>query len=186
MFFTPLTPSQDARFTHLHATESHIIALLTDDPPEHGWSVMPGFDENVIFSPYLEPPRLDADETLPSQVHPSYPYGRPTTLGQKNAQPIRAAAGNHLAAAHRDALAWDELDLEGVLETPDGGEVPPVMAVSGVGRWRCWFADAYAGIKAPPITIVPGPQATPHPPPPLAAPAALPRAPAARDPARAS
>ncbi|TXT15835.1 hypothetical protein VHUM_00338 [Vanrija humicola] len=91
---------------------------------------MPGFDENVTFSPYLEPPRLDADETLPSQVHPSYPYGRPTTLGQGHAQPVRAAAGNQLSVAHRDGLEWDELDLEGVLETPDGGEVPPVMAGS--------------------------------------------------------
>ncbi|KAL1412867.1 hypothetical protein Q8F55_000616 [Vanrija albida] len=124
------TSITDARFTHLHATESHILALLTDDPPEDGWSVMPGFDENVIFSPYLEPPRLDADETLPSQVHPSYPYGRPKGLASRSMQPVRAAAGNQLGAAHRDGEGWDELDLDAVLEVPDGGEVPPVMAGS--------------------------------------------------------
>ncbi|RSH77352.1 uncharacterized protein EHS24_003312 [Apiotrichum porosum] len=128
------TSITDARFTHLHATPRYILALLTDEPPESGWSVMPGYDENVSFAAHLEPPRLDADETLPSQVHPSYPYGRPKTAGSKPGAGAGGAgaraAGNLLEPGGRMDEKWEELDLSAVLEHSDGREVPPVMAGS--------------------------------------------------------
>jgi hypothetical protein len=43
---------------------------------------MPGFDQNVAVPPHHEPPRMDADETLPSMMHPSYPYGRGPTVAK--------------------------------------------------------------------------------------------------------
>lgn len=95
---------------------------------------MPGYDENVSFAAHLEPPRLDADETLPSQVHPSYPYGRPKTAGSKPGAGAGGAgaraAGNLLEPGGRMDEKWEELDLSAVLEHSDGREVPPVMAVS--------------------------------------------------------
>lgn len=43
---------------------------------------MPGYDEFVPVPEHLEPPQLDADETLPTQLHPSYPFGRPPTISR--------------------------------------------------------------------------------------------------------
>lgn len=74
-----MTP-QDARFTYLHSTSLHLLSLSIDDDPEVGWGVMPGFDQNVAIPSHHEPPRMDADETLPSMMHPSYPYGRGPTV----------------------------------------------------------------------------------------------------------
>lgn len=117
-----------------------MLALLTDDAPETGWSVMPGFEEDVSYPAYLEPPRADADETLPSQVHPSYPFGRPKAGarpglgggaglgGGGGAGSVSRAAGSLLLPGERED-AWDEMDMGAVLEKPDGREVPPVMAV---------------------------------------------------------
>ncbi|CAD6586188.1 MAG: hypothetical protein TREMPRED_004350 [Tremellales sp. Tagirdzhanova-0007] len=76
------TSITDARYTSLHFTPGHLLSLSFDDPPETGWSVMPGFDEFIPVPAHLEPPRQDADETLPSQLHPSYPFGRPRTVGR--------------------------------------------------------------------------------------------------------
>lgn len=98
---------------------------------------MPGFEEDVAYPAYLEPPRPDADETLPSQVHPSYPFGRPK-VGSKlgltgpNAHggaSVSKQAGNLLLPNEREDV-WTEMDMGAVLEKPDGKEVPPVMAVS--------------------------------------------------------
>lgn len=40
---------QDARFTSLHAAEHYTLACLTDEPPEEGWGVMPGFGQDMEF-----------------------------------------------------------------------------------------------------------------------------------------
>lgn len=97
---------------------------------------MPGFEEDVAYPAYLDPPRPDADETLPSQVHPSYPFGRPK-VGSKlgltgpNAHggaSVSKQAGNLLLPNEREDV-WTEMDMGAVLEKPDGKEVPPVMAV---------------------------------------------------------
>lgn len=87
---------------------------------------MPGFDENLEIPPHLEPPRLDTDEVLPSQVHPSYPFGRATVVKAGH----KRTAVNSLLDPQHSQLAWDELNLGAIVEKPDGKEVPPVMAVS--------------------------------------------------------
>lgn len=96
---------------------------------------MPGFDENLDIPASLEPPRLDADEVLPSQLHPSYPFGRPKGDKGKTAGAggnLRAIAGNMMP--QDEERRWSELNLTAVVERPDGREVPPVMAVSWL--WR--------------------------------------------------
>lgn len=43
---------------------------------------MPGFDQNLSIPLQHEPPRTDADDTLPNMIHPSHPYGRGPSVGQ--------------------------------------------------------------------------------------------------------
>lgn len=93
---------------------------------------MPGFDENLDIPASLEPPRLDADEVLPSQLHPSYPFGRAPSGKKAAGGNLRAIAGNMMP--QDDGAKWGELHLAALVERPDGREVPPVMAVSWSGR----------------------------------------------------
>ncbi|CAK9780794.1 hypothetical protein CC85DRAFT_305569 [Cutaneotrichosporon oleaginosum] len=123
------TSITDARFTHLHATPEYILSLLIDEKPDAQWAhVMPGFDENLDVPASLEPPRLDADEVLPSQLHPSYPFGRAPSGKKAAGGNLRAIAGNLMP--QEDGPKWGELNLAPLLERPDGREVPPVMAGS--------------------------------------------------------
>ena len=146
-----LTMPQDARYTSLHFTPGHLLSLSFDDPPESGWSVMPGFDESIPVPAHLEPPRLDADETLPSQLHPSYPFGRPPSLGRP-VRPWMGGPGNLLGTVGDGqgrgqgmeggmggvwmggrwgrGEGWEELGLTEVVEVEERKEVPPGMAVS--------------------------------------------------------
>jgi hypothetical protein len=94
---------------------------------------MPGFDESLEIPPHLEPPRLDADETLPNMLHPSYPFGRPVGLGKMKS--VKGSIGNLLLGrgtfVGKDGRReWEELDIGGLVEREKGKEVPPGMAVS--------------------------------------------------------
>ena len=107
---------------------------------------MPGYDQSLPIPPHLEPPRLDSDDTLPSQLHPSYPYGRPPTAGRP-IRPWMSAPGNLLGTVGEGmgsesgggwmggrwgrGEGWDELGMRGVVEVEKRKEVPPGMAVSG-------------------------------------------------------
>jgi len=101
---------------------------------------MPGFDESLEIPPHLEPPRLDADETLPNMLHPSYPFGRPVGLGKMKA--VKGGIGNLLLGRGglgvsnerrgRGGEEWEELDVGGLVEVEVGKEVPPGMAVSSL------------------------------------------------------
>jgi len=96
---------------------------------------MPGFDESLEIPQHLEPPRLDADETLPNMLHPSYPFGRPVGLGKMKSSKGHGGIGNLLSgrgsSSHDGRKGeWDELDIGGLVEREKGKEVPPGMAVS--------------------------------------------------------
>ena len=106
---------------------------------------MPGYDQTLPIPYHLEPPRLDADETLPSQLHPSYPFGRPPTVS-KRSRPWMSGPGNLLGTiADGDegfgngrgsgsrlggGDAWEELGMRGIIEVEQRKEIPPGMAVS--------------------------------------------------------
>ncbi|EIW73635.1 hypothetical protein TREMEDRAFT_59807 [Tremella mesenterica DSM 1558] len=132
------TSLTDARFTSIHFTSPHLRSLFFDPDPETGWAVMPGYDEPLPIPPHLEPPRLDADETLPSALHPSYPFGRPVSVSK----PTRHGVGNLLDTVKEKGEKlgvsmvqtglgrekWDELGLDEVVESQVRKEVPPGMA----------------------------------------------------------
>lgn len=65
---------------------------------------MPGYDESLDIPAHLHPPDLDADEILPSQMHPSYPYGRPPTASRR-VKPWMNAVGNLLGTVGGGGLA---------------------------------------------------------------------------------
>ena len=115
---------------------------------------MPGFDEFIPIPAHLEPPRQDADETLPSQLHPSYPFGRPRTVGRP-VLPWLGGPRNLLGGVGRGEGAgessgsfggglgevwgserwgrgegWEELGLREVVEVEARKEVPAGIAVS--------------------------------------------------------
>lgn len=81
---------------------------------------MPGYDESLDIPAHLHPPNLDADEILPSQMHPSYPYGRPPTASRR-VKPWMNSVGN----------------LLGTVGSAGGGPAGS-LAPSGGGpsRWR--------------------------------------------------
>lgn len=113
---------------------------------------MPGYDQSIPIPPHLEPPVADADETLPSQMHPSYPFGRPKTKGQGQKDPKGKGkgVGNLLGTSGAGDVqgyggrtddwgamrwgargeGWRELGIGGLLESEKKREVPPGMAVS--------------------------------------------------------
>ncbi|WVR06265.1 hypothetical protein IAU60_003295 [Kwoniella sp. DSM 27419] len=133
------TSITDARYNVLHHSAAHTLSLSFDEPPETGWSVMPGYDESLYIPPHLEPPRLDADETLPSMIHPSYPFGRPVALGRKG---YKGRGVGNLLGTVGDGFAgsawgggagdgretWDDWGLDDVVERERRKEVPPGMA----------------------------------------------------------
>lgn len=64
---------------------------------------MPGYDEFVPVPEHLEPPQLDADETLPTQLHPSYPFGRPPSTSRPQ-RPWMTGPTNLLGSMGMDRL----------------------------------------------------------------------------------
>ncbi|WWC70673.1 uncharacterized protein I206_104624 [Kwoniella pini CBS 10737] len=142
------TSITDARYNVIHHTPSYTSSLLFDEPPETGWSVMPGFDESLDIPQEYEPPRFDHDETLPNQLHPSYPYGRPISL--KNKQRIRnKGVGNllstiegsigsnsrinmnmnmNLRGGEWNSREWQEWGMENLKDQRGRREIPPGMA----------------------------------------------------------
>ncbi|WVQ80720.1 hypothetical protein IAT38_002825 [Cryptococcus sp. DSM 104549] len=123
------TSITDARYSVLHQTTAHTLSLSFDDPPETGWSVMPGYDESFSIPPYLEPPRIDADETLPSMVHPSYPFGRNVTLCAKSGGwRGKGGVGNLLGTV--DGGGWGSLGRG----AGSGGGLGGDLGLGGGGR----------------------------------------------------
>ncbi|KIJ25599.1 hypothetical protein M422DRAFT_72110 [Sphaerobolus stellatus SS14] len=77
-------------------------------------------DEELEIPLHMVPPNPDDADTLPSQVHPSYPYGNPTNLNHPAALPhIPGEPGRalyedmgHPGAGANMALRWKDLALE--------------------------------------------------------------------------
>ncbi|BGP17448.1 hypothetical protein JCM10213_003269 [Rhodosporidiobolus nylandii] len=66
----------DARFSYLHVPFSRTSRLLDEEDEKLGWDLP---DDDIQVPAHLLPPYQDEDDetVLPSQAHPSYPYGNP-------------------------------------------------------------------------------------------------------------
>ncbi|KAF9522420.1 hypothetical protein CPB83DRAFT_112524 [Crepidotus variabilis] len=81
-------------------------------------------DDDLDIPPHLIPPNPDESDMLPSQVHPSYPYGNPNNIKHPSAKP-RHTLGTSSRALFEDmgyggggtngTLRWTDLALQDLL-----------------------------------------------------------------------
>ncbi|RXW20445.1 hypothetical protein EST38_g5401 [Candolleomyces aberdarensis] len=79
----------DLTFCYLHMTRNELLTLDTIDTPEY---IKGELDDNELeIPPHMVPPNPDDSDSahvyLPSQVHPSYPYGNPTSIKHPAVKP---------------------------------------------------------------------------------------------------
>ncbi|TFK90125.1 hypothetical protein K466DRAFT_583988 [Polyporus arcularius HHB13444] len=77
----------DLTFCYLHMTRHDIEVLDTIGTPDYlngDLSI-----EDVDMAPHMKPPNPEESEVLPSQVHPSYPYGNPLSIKHPASLPRR-------------------------------------------------------------------------------------------------
>ncbi|KAF9054641.1 hypothetical protein BJ165DRAFT_1337588 [Panaeolus papilionaceus] len=89
-------------------------------------------DEELDIPHYMIPPNPDDSESvLPSQIHPSYPYGNPTSIKHPSAKPRPAFDPNSRAlfedmgysgAGLNGTLRWRDLALDELLPVDEQKE----------------------------------------------------------------
>ncbi|PAV19638.1 alpha- -glucan [Pyrrhoderma noxium] len=113
----------DLTFCHLHMTNRDMLIFETF---ENTKTYLSGelSDEELEIPAHEIPPNPDDSDVLPSQVHPSYPYGNPTNLKhpasrpRKPTDPSSRALFADLAYAGggvNGALRWRDLALDRLL-----------------------------------------------------------------------
>jgi len=88
-------------------------------------------DDELDIPPHMVPPNPDDSDILPSQVHPSYPYGNPTNIKHPAARPrppydpsSRALFEDmgYAGGGVNGALRWRDLALDELLPIDDEKE----------------------------------------------------------------
>ncbi|KAI0831995.1 hypothetical protein BC628DRAFT_1351038 [Trametes gibbosa] len=77
----------DLTFCYLHMTRYDIEVLDTIGTPDYLDGDLSVDDVDVV--PHMRPPNPEESEVLPSQVHPSYPYGNPLSIKHPASLPRR-------------------------------------------------------------------------------------------------
>jgi hypothetical protein len=119
----------DLTFCYLHMT-SHDLQILdtlgTSDYINGELS-----DDELDIPPHMVPPNPDDSDILPSQVHPSYPYGNPTNIRHPAARPrppydptSRALFEDmgYAGGGINGALRWRDLALDQLLPADEEKE----------------------------------------------------------------
>ncbi|KAG5352407.1 hypothetical protein C0989_002438 [Termitomyces sp. Mn162] len=75
----------DLTFCYLHMTKHDLHILDTIETTEYMKGELS--DDELDIPPHMVPPNPDDSDILPSQVHPSYPYGNPTNIKHPAARP---------------------------------------------------------------------------------------------------
>jgi len=116
----------DLTYCYLHMSKNDLLILDTLDPLRLENKYVAGEipDEELKIPPHMVPPNPDDTDILPSEVHPSYPYGNPTNIKHPAARP-RAPHDPASRALFEDmayagggvngALRWKDLALDGLL-----------------------------------------------------------------------
>ncbi|KAF7983712.1 hypothetical protein HWV62_19651 [Athelia sp. TMB] len=88
-------------------------------------------DDELDIPPHMVPPNPDDSDILPSQVHPSYPYGNPTNIRHPAARPrppydptSRALFEDmgYAGGGINGALRWRDLALDRLLPVDEAKE----------------------------------------------------------------
>ncbi|TFL01678.1 hypothetical protein BDV98DRAFT_548329 [Pterulicium gracile] len=104
----------DLTYCYLHMTRNELLVLDTLETPDY---IDGSLSDDAMDIPLsMVPPNPEESDILPSQVHPSYPYGNPTMMDHPSTQP------RHPWDPSSRAL-FEDMDYEG------GG-------VNGLGRWN--------------------------------------------------
>ncbi|KAL4066121.1 hypothetical protein J3A83DRAFT_4375406 [Scleroderma citrinum] len=110
-------------------TEHELRAIDTIDNLEYISAELS--DDDLDIPPHMIPPNPDDSDILPSQVHPSYPYGNPTNIKHPAAKPrppydptSRALFEDmgYAGGGVNGALRWRDLALEQLLPVDEEKE----------------------------------------------------------------
>ncbi|KAN0088773.1 hypothetical protein V8E55_005830 [Tylopilus felleus] len=119
----------DLTYCYLHMTEHDLKVIDTIDSLEYISGEIS--DDDLDIPTHMIPPNPDDSDILPSQVHPSYPYGNPTNIKHPAARP-RPPYDPTSRALFEDmgyggggvngALRWKDLALEQLLPVDEEKE----------------------------------------------------------------
>jgi len=119
----------DLTYCYLHMTEHDLKVIDTIDGLEYISGEIS--DDDLDVPAHMIPPNPDDSDILPSQVHPSYPYGNPTNIKHPAARP-RPPYDPTSRALFEDmgyggggvngALRWKDLALEQLLPAEEEKE----------------------------------------------------------------
>ncbi|KXN88795.1 hypothetical protein AN958_06664 [Leucoagaricus sp. SymC.cos] len=110
-------------------TRNDLLLLDTIDSSEYIKGDLS--DDELDIPPHLVPPNPDDSDILPSQVHPSYPYGNPTNIRHPAARPrppydptSRALFEDmgYAGGGINGALRWRDLALDELLPVDEEKE----------------------------------------------------------------
>ncbi|KDQ13012.1 hypothetical protein BOTBODRAFT_175888 [Botryobasidium botryosum FD-172 SS1] len=110
----------DLSFCYLHMTDDQLASLDFFDDEEFMADL--GKD-NIEVPEHLVPPDPDDGDNLPSQVHPSYPYGNPTrtSFPAYNAAPLGPITrslyedARFMEGSNNGHLRWGDIALDRLL-----------------------------------------------------------------------
>ncbi|GAA5890117.1 hypothetical protein JCM6882_009231 [Rhodosporidiobolus microsporus] len=120
----------DDRFSYLNLPLSSTHHLLDEEDERLGWDLP---DDDVFVPAHLLPPYQDEDDetVLPSQAHPSYPYGNPYKPHLTSSPSSRRAGAGaphsslfHAPSTHSSSLSTSlpALELRALFERTTFGE----------------------------------------------------------------
>ncbi|KAH7105942.1 hypothetical protein BKA62DRAFT_809254 [Auriculariales sp. MPI-PUGE-AT-0066] len=173
----------DLTFCYRHMTQDELFLLNTVEDGEYSDGNLS--DEDLNIPSHMIPPNPEDADTLPSQQHPSYPYGDPTRMGHP-AKFIRPSnvynpashmrftdAAFHTAARPESSLQWPDLALE-LLLPHDQDKIEAERAAQARKLASGAGAGGAGGGQRPPPQQQPQHNAHAGPPPVVVAPVPLP------------
>ncbi|KIP09280.1 hypothetical protein PHLGIDRAFT_126435 [Phlebiopsis gigantea 11061_1 CR5-6] len=119
----------DLTFCYLHMTDYDLDVLDTIGTTDYMTGELS--DTEVDIPPHMVPPNPDDSDVLPSQVHPSYPYGNPThvkhpaSLPRRPYDPSSRALFEDMGYAGggvNGSLRWRDLALDQLLPVDEEKE----------------------------------------------------------------
>ncbi|KIJ65206.1 hypothetical protein HYDPIDRAFT_39830 [Hydnomerulius pinastri MD-312] len=119
----------DLTYCYLHMTDHDLKVIDTIDSLEYISGELS--DDELDIPAHMVPPNPDDSDILPSQVHPSYPYGNPTNIKHPAARPrppydptSRALFEDmgYAGGGVNGALRWRDLALERLLPVDEQKE----------------------------------------------------------------
>ncbi|GAA5862138.1 hypothetical protein JCM5296_007466 [Sporobolomyces johnsonii] len=144
----------DDRFTYVNVSHSLTAHLLDEEDDRLGWDLP---DDDIQVPAHLLPPYQDEDDEtmLPSQTHPSYPYGnpyKPHPLTSPSRRPSPSLASSAPFASHSASSSTTHPTSASLQTTLPSLELPALFAHTTFGdpsdrRWRELALPALLGRK---------------------------------------